>query len=239
MHSKKSKKSNRINDSKLKDSSNKKGSSKKKESVIGGNKFSKNGSKKGSNTYINKSKNDIENENEISESQSNDISKSSTYTIKQGSFTSSKKNSKIIKNNENKNSNLNKSNKSNNSKKSSVKERSKSSCSTIINSEIPLDDQGIKFELIKELKKIYGNKIDKALKGQNNNYSILDLIVQELKLEKNQRKKEIKQNSENKDKEKISEINIDNILLNKEFLAKYEKELQFKLQLYNQKMKKR
>ena len=223
----------------MKDSSNKKGSSKKKESVIGGNKFSKNGSKKGSNTYINKSKNDIENENEISESQSNDISKSSAYTIKQGSFTSSKKNSKIIKNNENKNSNLNKSNKSNNSKKSSVKERSKSSCSTIINSEIPLDNQGIKFELIKELKKIYGNKIDKALKGQNNNYSILDLIVQELKLEKNQRKKEIKQNSENKDKEKISEINKDNILLNKEFLAKYEKELEFKLQLYNQKMKKR
>ena len=76
------------------------------------------------------------------------------------------------------------------------------------------------------------------MQGQNNNY-ILDLIIQELKLEKNQKKKENKQNSETKDKEKINEINLDDISLNKEFLKKNEKQLQFKLQLYNQKMKKR
>ena len=45
-----------------------------------------------------------------------------------------------------------------NSRKSSIKTKSKSSASTIINSEIPLDTQGFKFELIKELKKLYGKK---------------------------------------------------------------------------------
>ena len=256
LHSKKSKKSNKINDSKLQNSSNKKGSSKKKDNIIGGNKISNNiSNKKGNNhTNTNKSKNDFENENEISESQSNDISKSSVYTIHQKSDASSKKNSKISKKNEksekNKNSNLNL-NKTNNSKKS-IKEKSKSSCSTIINSEIPLDDKGLKYELIKELKKIYGNQIGKALQSPNNDY-ILDLILQDLKMAKkleNQKKKENLQNSEskdnkdNKDKDKISidkngELNLEDILLNKEFLIKNEKQLQLKLQMYNQRLKRR
>ena len=241
LHSKKSKKSNRINDSKLQDSSNKKNSTKKKESVLGGNTLSNNASsKKGTNT--NKSKNDIDNENEISESQSNDISKSSVYTIHQKSVASSRsKNSKASKKS---NKNLNK---SNNSKKSSIKEktRTKSSSSTIINSEIPLDDQGFKFELVKELKKIYGNKIDKVLQGPNNSYSNLDYFLQDLKLinkqEKIRQKKE--QNSASKAGEKnIDDKNIDindNDLLSKEFLIKNQKQLQLMLQSYNQKIKKR
>ena len=241
LHSKKSKKSNRINDSKLQESSNKKGSSKKKESVIGGNKVAKNLSNKKGSRDTNKSKNENENENEISESQSNDISKSSVYTIHEGSAISSHKNSKISKKSEKNNLN-----KSKNSKKSSIKEKTRSSSSTIINSEIPLDDKGFKFELIKELKKIYGNKIGKVLQGPNNSYSNLDLILQDLKMVKKQEKKmrrEMQQNSENKDKDKNSidknsEINED-ALLNKEFLIKNEKQLQLMLQIYNQKLKKK
>ena len=250
LHSKKSKKSNKINDSKIQNSSNKKGSSKKKDNIIGGNKISNNISNK-KNNHTNKSKHDFENENEITESQSNDISKSSVYTIHQKSNASSKKNSKISKKNEkNKNSNLNL-NKTNNSKKS-IKEKSKSSCSTIINSEIPLDDKGLKYELIKELKKIYGNQIGKALQSPNNSY-ILDLILQDLKMAKKlekQKKLQNQQNSENKDNkdkdkdektsiDKNNELNLDDILLNKEFLIKNEKLLQLKLQMYNQKLKKR
>ena len=246
LHSKKSKKSNRIDDSKFQDSSNKKGSSKKKESVVGGAKKSiKSSSKKGSHVNTNKSNNDFENENDLSESQSNDISKSSVYTIPQGqkSVASSKKNSKISKKNEN-NNNLNKSNKSNISKKS----KSKSSCSTIINSEIPLDDKELKYELIKELKKMYGNKLDKALFENNN---ILDIIIQDLKLTKKQenlRKKENQQKTESKDQDKDKEksedknidiYNTDDVFLNKEFLKKNQKQLQQKLQMYNQKLKQR
>ena len=244
LHSKKSKKSNRIDDSKFQDSSNKKGSSKKKESVVGGGKKSiKSSSKKGSHVNTNKSNNDFENENDLSESQSNDISKSSVYTIPQGqkSVASSKKNSKISKKNEN-NNNLNKSNKSNISKKS----KSKSSCSTIINSEIPLDDKELKYELIKELKKMYGNKLDKALFENNN---ILDIIIQDLKLTKKQdnlRKKEIQQKTESKDQDKEKSIdknidiyNTDDVFLSKEFLKRNQKQLQQKLQMYNQKLKQR
>ena len=244
LHSKKSKKSNRIDDSKFQDSSNKKGSSKKKESVVGGGKKSINSSsKKGSHANTNKSNNDFENENDLSESQSNDISKSSVYTIPQGqkSVASSKKNSKISKKNEN-NNNLNKSNKSNISKKS----KSKSSCSTIINSEIPLDDKELKYELIKELKKMYGNKLDKALFENNN---VLDIIIQDLKLTKKQdnlRKKEIQQKTESKDQDKEKSIdknidiyNTDDVFLSKEFLKRNQKQLQQKLQMYNQKLKQR
>ena len=247
LHSKKSKKSNRIDDSKFQDSSNKKGSSKKKESVVGGGKKSINSSsKKGSHVNTNKSNNDFENENDLSESQSNDISKSSVYTIPQGqkSVASSKKNSKISKKNENNNNNLNKSNKSNISKKS----KSKSSCSTIINSEIPLDDKELKYELIKELKKMYGNKLDKALFENNN---VLDIIIQDLKLTKKQenlRKKESQQKTESKDQDKDKEksidknidiYNTDDVFLSKEFLKRNQKQLQQKLQMYNQKLKQR
>ena len=157
---------------------------------------------------------------------------------------SSQKNSKISKKNEKKISKTNL-NKSNNSKKSSIKEKTRSSCSTIINSEIPLDDRAFKFELIKELKKIYGNKIGKELQGPNNSFSNLDLVLQDLKLAKKQEKqlrKEMQQISESKDKEKADkniELNNEDALLNKEFLIKNQKQLQLMLQIYNQKFRKR
>lgn len=240
LHSKKSKNSNRINDSKLQESSNKNTSSKKKESVLGGNnKVSNNASsKKGNKSNTNNSKNNDENEEEITESLSNDISKSSIYTIHEGSKASSgSKNSK-----KNKNSNLNK---SKNSKKSSNKGNSnRSSCSTIINSEVPLGDQGFKSELVKELQKIYGNKMAKVLQGPNNSFSNLDLVIQELKMAKKQEKQmRMQQSSDSKDKnidDKINEINsIEDIYLNKEFLIKNQKQIQQFLQMHSQNLKKR
>ena len=240
LHSKKSKNSNRINDSKLQESSNKNTSSKKKESVLGGNnKVSNNASsKKGNKSNTNNSKNNDENEEEITESLSNDISKSSIYTIHEGSKASSgSKNSK-----KNKNSNLNK---SKNSKKSSNKGNSnRSSCSTIINSEVPLGDQGFKSELVKELQKIYRNKMAKVLQGPNNSFSNLDLVIQELKMAKKQEKQmRMQQSSDSKDKnidDKINEINsIEDIYLNKEFLIKNQKQIQQFLQMHSQNLKKR
>ena len=240
LHSKKSKNSNRVNDSKLQESSNKNTSSKKKESVLGGNNkvTNKSSSKKGNKSNTNNSKNDNENEEEITESLSNDISKSSIYTIQEGSKASlGSKNSK-----KNKNSNLNK---SKNSKKSSNKGNSnRSSCSTIINSEVPLGDQGFKSELVKELQKIYGNKMAKVLQGPNNSFSNLDLVIQELKMAKKQEKQmRMQQNSNSKDKnidDKINEINsIEDIYLNKEFLIKNQKQIQQFLQMHSQNLKRR
>ena len=240
LHSKKSKNSNRVNDSKLQESSNKNTSSKKKESVLGGNNkaSNKSSSKKGNKSNTNNSKNDNEIEEEITESLINDISKSSIYTIHEGSKASSgSKNSK-----KNKNSNLNK---SKNSKKSSNKGNSnRSSCSTIINSEVPLGDQGFKSELVKELQKIYGNKMAKVLQGPNNSFSNLDLVIQELKMAKNQEKQmRMQQSSDSKDKnidDKINEINsIEDIYLNKEFLIKNQKQIQQFLQMHSQNLKRK
>ena len=240
LHSKKSKNSNRVNDSKLQESSNKNTSSKKKESVLGGNNkaSNKSSSKKGNKSNTNNSKNDNEIEEEITESLINDISKSSIYTIHEGSKASSgSKNSK-----KNKNSNLNK---SKNSKKSSNKGNSnRSSCSTIINSEMPLGDQGFKSELVKELQKIYGNKMAKVLQGPNNSFSNLDLVIQELKMAKNQEKQmRMQQSSDSKDKnidDKINEINsIEDIYLNKEFLIKNQKQIQQFLQMHSQNLKRK
>jgi hypothetical protein len=224
----------------LQESSNKNTSSKKKESVLGGNNkaSNKSSSKKGNKSNTNNSKNDNEIEEEITESLINDISKSSIYTIHEGSKASSgSKNSK-----KNKNSNLNK---SKNSKKSSNKGNSnRSSCSTIINSEMPLGDQGFKSELVKELQKIYGNKMAKVLQGPNNSFSNLDLVIQELKMAKNQEKQmRMQQSSDSKDKnidDKINEINsIEDIYLNKEFLIKNQKQIQQFLQMHSQNLKRR
>lgn len=239
LHSKKSKKSNKIVDSKLEESSHKKISSKKNVQESKHKTTNNNSTKKEKAINTIKNQNEDENNNEVTESQ--DISKSSIYTIHQGSAVSSKRSNKIEKNTQKKNT---KSNKSNISKKSSIKDRS--SNSTIINNEIPLDDQGFKTELIKELKKIYGNKIGKTLQGPNNSFSNLDLIIQDLKLAKKQERLMKKGNQNlSESKEKISaeknDTSVDGIspMLNKEFILKNEKQLQIMLQIYNQKLKSR
>ena len=166
----------------------------------------------------------------ISESQSNislndDISKSSVYTnsLRPAPNPHEKKLEK-------------KNNNEQNSRKSSIKTKSKSSASTIINSEIPLDTQGFKYELIKELKKLYGKKIAKVLQGPNNSYSNLDLVLQEFKLAKKQEKlmKNPEKNSASKSNVNLSS---EETILTKDFLLKNERLLQLMLQICDQKLK--
>jgi hypothetical protein len=109
---------------------------------------------------------------------------------------------------------------------------------------VPLGDQGFKSELVKELQKIYGNKMAKVLQGPNNSFSNLDLVIQELKMAKKQEKQmRMQQNSNSKDKnidDKINEINsIEDIYLNKEFLIKNQKQIQQFLQMHSQNLKRR
>jgi hypothetical protein len=109
---------------------------------------------------------------------------------------------------------------------------------------MPLGDQGFKSELVKELQKIYGNKMAKVLQGPNNSFSNLDLVIQELKMAKNQEKQmRMQQSSDSKDKnidDKINEINsIEDIYLNKEFLIKNQKQIQQFLQMHSQNLKRK
>ena len=130
-----------------------------------------------------------------------------------------------------------------NSRKSSIKTKSKSSASTIINSEIPLDTQGFKFELVKELKKLYGKKIGKVLQGPNNSYSNLDLVLQEFKLAKKQEKllkkamKSQNTTKNNNNVDKNSNISSEESILTKDFLLKNERLLQLMLQICDKKLK--
>ena len=242
LHSKKSK-SKKNNNQKIIDESNSKynnESSNKKSNTKNKNKINNN-----NNTGTNSKNNNINNKNSttkksakkqshttskknLTEMQSNislndDISKSSVYTnsLRPAPNPNEKKAEK--KNNEN-------------SRKSSIKTKSKSSSSTIINSEIPLDTQGFKYELIKELKKLYGKKIGKVLQGPNNSYSNLDLVLQEFKLAKKQEKimKKAEKNSENKSNANLSS---EETILTKDFLLKNERLLQLMLQICDQKLK--
>ena len=254
LHSKKSKSKNRENiidasNSKYKDSTNKKieGSTtnKKNKNKINSNNtgsISNNKNNKTNKKSAKKQSRTTSKKNNISENQSNissnnDISKSSIYT----------NSLRPAPNPHEKKLNLGdkKDNLEPNSRKSSIKTKSKSSSCSIINSEIPLDTQGFKFELIKELKKLYGNKIGKALQGPNNSYSNLDIVLQEFKLAKKQEKlikKSMKsQNSTKNDKNSASKSNgnlsSEEPILTRDFLFKNERLLQLMLQICDQKLK--
>ena len=254
LHSKKSKSKNRQNiidasNSKFKESSNKKieGSTtnKKNKNKINSNntgsmsnnknnKTNKKSSKKQSLTTSKKNNLSINQSNITS---NNDISKSSVYTNSLRPAPNPHEKKLVIGDKKN--------NLEPNSRKSSIKSKSKSSSSSIINSEIPLDTQGFKFELIKELKKLYGKKIGKALQGPNNSYSNLDIVLQEFKLAKKQEKlikKSMKSQNETKnDKNSASKSNAnissEEPILTRDFLLKNERLLQLMLQICDQKLK--
>ena len=187
----------------------------------------------------------LQKKNNLTESQSNmssnnDISKSSVYT--NSLRPAPNPHEKKLGIGEKKN------NLEPNSRKSTIKTKSKSSSTSIINSEIPLDTQGFKFELIKELKKLYGKKIGKVLQGPNNSYSNLDIVLQEFKLAKKQEKlikKSMKsQNTTKNDKiEKNSasksnaNLSSEEPILTRDFLLKNERLLQLMLQICDQKLK--
>ena len=259
LHSKKSKSKNRQNiidasNSKFKDSSNKKieGSTtnKKQKNKINNNntgsmsnnnknnKTNKKSSKKQSGGTTSKKNNLTESQSNMSSN--NDISKSSVYT--NSLRPAPNPHEKKLGIGEKKN------NLEPNSRKSTIKTKSKSSSTSIINSEIPLDTQGFKFELIKELKKLYGKKIGKVLQGPNNSYSNLDIVLQEIKLAKKQEKlikKSMKsQNTTKNDKiEKNSasksnaNLSSEEPILTRDFLLKNERLLQLMLQICDQKLK--
>ena len=259
LHSKKSKSKNRQNiidasNSKFKDSSNKKieGSTtnKKQKNKINNNntgsmsnnnknnKTNKKSSKKQSGGTTSKKNNLTESQSNMSSN--NDISKSSVYT--NSLRPAPNPHEKKLGIGEKKN------NLEPNSRKSTIKTKSKSSSTSIINSEIPLDTQGFKFELIKELKKLYGKKIGKVLQGPNNSYSNLDIVLQEFKLAKKQEKlikKSMKsQNTTKNDKiEKNSasksnaNLSSEEPILTRDFLLKNERLLQLMLQICDQKLK--
>ena len=259
LHSKKSKSKNRQNiidasNSKFKDSSNKKieGSTtnKKQKNKINNNntgsmsnnnknnKTNKKSSKKQSGGTTSKKNNLTESQSNMSSN--NDISKSSVYT--NSLRPAPNPHEKKLGIGEKKN------NLEPNSRKSTIKTKSKSSSTSIINSEIPLDTQGFKFELIKGLKKLYGKKIGKVLQGPNNSYSNLDIVLQEFKLAKKQEKlikKSMKsQNTTKNDKiEKNSasksnaNLSSEEPILTRDFLLKNERLLQLMLQICDQKLK--
>lgn len=259
LHSKKSKSKNRQNiidasNSKFKDSSNKKieGSTtnkKQKNKISNNNTGSMSNNNKNNKTNKKSSKKQsggtTSKKNNLTESQSNmssnnDISKSSVYT--NSLRPAPNPHEKKLGIGEKKN------NLEPNSRKSTIKTKSKSSSTSIINSEIPLDTQGFKFELIKELKKLYGKKIGKVLQGPNNSYSNLDIVLQEFKLAKKQEKlikKSMKsQNTTKNDKiEKNSasksnaNLSSEEPILTRDFLLKNERLLQLMLQICDQKLK--
>ena len=244
LHSKKSKskKQQKILDesnSKLNESSNKK--SKNKNKLTNNNNTGSNSKKNNINNQIYKNNTNKKStkkqsrttskKNNLTQTQSNislndDISKSSVYT-----------NSLRPAPNPNEKKAEKKNLEAQNSRKSSIKTKSKSSASTIINSEIPLDTQGFKFELIKELKKLYGKKIGKVLQGPNNSYSNLDLVLQEFKLAKKQEK--LMKNAEKNSASKSNNANLssEDTILTRDFLLKNERLLQLMLQICDQKLK--
>ena len=253
LHSKKSKSKNRQNiidesNSKYKDSTTKKieGSTNKKNKnkinsnntgSISNNKNSKTNKKSAKKQSRTTSKKNNISENQSNISSNNDISKSSVYTNSLRPAPNPHEKKLVLGDKKN--------NLEPNSRKSSIKTKSKSSSSSIINSEIPLDTQGFKFELVKELKKLYGNKIGKALQGPNNSYSNLDIVLQEFKLAKKQEKlikKSMKsQNSTKNDKNSESKSNAnlssEEPILTRDFLLKNERLLQLMLQICDQKLK--
>ena len=253
LHSKKSKSKNRQNiidesNSKYKDSTTKKieGSTNKKNKnkinsnntgSISNNKNNKTNKKSAKKQSRTTSKKNNISENQSNISSNNDISKSSVYTNSLRPAPNPHEKKLVLGDK--------KDNLEQNSRKSSIKTKSKSSSSSIIISEIPLDTQGFKFELVKELKKLYGNKIGKALQGPNNSYSNLDIVLQEFKLAKKQEKlikKSMKsQNSTKNDKNSASKSNAnlssEEPILTRDFLLKNERLLQLMLQICDQKLK--
>ena len=245
LHSKKSKSKNRQNiidasNSKFKDSSNKKieGSTtnKKQKNKINNNntgsmsnnnknnKTNKKSSKKQSGGTTSKKNNLTESQSNMSSN--NDISKSSVYT--NSLRPAPNPHEKKLGIGEKKN------NLEPNSRKSTIKTKSKSSSTSIINSEIPLDTQGFKFELIKELKKLYGKKIGKVLQGFKLAKKQEKLIKKSMKSQNTTKNDKIEKNSASKSNANLSS---EEPILTRDFLLKNERLLQLMLQICDQKLK--
>ena len=108
----------------------------------------------------------------------------------------------------------------NNNNKSEVK-NTKSSSSSILE-KLPLSNEELQYEIMKELHRIYGNKLDRVLLNYNaqNSQSVIDLIIRNIKLAR-QKTMKIANRIPNPDD-----------LVTKEFIHRYNKELQYILKYY-------
>ena len=104
-----------------------------------------------------------------------------------------------------------------------------SSKASSILEELPMDDEEIKYEIIKQFRRLYGNKLDRIFLKQNlqNSQNILEIILRNIKLA---RTKMLKLENRIPDPDD---------LLTKEFMHRYEKELQYILNYYKNMKKKR
>ena len=166
------------------------------------------------NSYNNISKQD----NTPSEKKSNrNISKTSSIKNVSNKSNKSKNKSNISQSDISKTSILTN---PNNNNKSEVK-NTKSSSSSILE-ELPLSNEELQYEIMKELHRIYGNKLDRVLLNYNaqNSQSVIDLIIRNIKLAR-QKTMKIANRIPNPDD-----------LVTKEFIHRYNKELQYILKYY-------
>jgi hypothetical protein len=184
----------------------------------------KNSNRKTTNNNINNIKNNNNNNNNnniktnssVREESQSDISKSSINSMRKNSTRESKK--KISDSNKKDNNNNNNKNK---------KETLNTSSSLL--EEVPLSDEEFKFELMRELRRLYGNEFEKIFPKNNKkqNNEILEIMLKNIK---NARTKMM--SSENK-------IPDPDDLLTRDFMHRYQKELQYIINYYkNQKKRK-
>ena len=203
---------------------NKKSSNKKSDHKISTNKKEEsyvetksNRSKRSQKSQRQTEENDNDNDNENEES-ANDISKSSVYTNaheKSAKSTASKKSETSKKNKSNKSITNSEKNKNGTSSKKSIKSSQKKfNYKDLLGIEIPMSDEEIKYEIMKELKKLYGAKAKQYF-----NKNFLDLIIENVKLARKTILK-LETGAEPDD------------FFSREFLLKYQKEIQKILKYY-------
>ena len=114
------------------------------------------------------------------------------------------------------------------SKKKTQNKNTTSENSSILE-ELPMDDEEFKYEIIKEFRRLYGNKLDRVFLKHNiqNSHDMLEIILRNIKLARQKMMK-----IENR-------IPDPDDLLTKEYMNRYEKELQYILDYYNKEKKKR
>ena len=168
---------------------------------------SKKNSDKKSNNNLNKEKPNKSNNENLTQS---DISKSSVQT-NQSKKKSSRKNTD-----------------KNPSKKNSRQNTSNQNQSSILE-ELPMDDEEFKYEIMKEFRRLYGNKLDRIFVKNNlqNSHDTLEIILRNIKLARQKMLKIANRIPEPDD------------LMTKEFMQRYEKELQYILNFYKNEKKKR
>ena len=191
--------------------SNKKNLTKKKENKISTNKkeqsFTDNKSQRSQ-----KMEREIE-DNENEESASN-ISKSSVYTNDQEKSIKSSASKKNEISKKNKSITNSEKNKELTSTQKQTKSNKKYNIKEILNVEIPMTDKEIKYEIMKEIKRLYGEKSKKYF-----NKSFLEVIIENIKLA---RKAILKMETGVEPDDNFS----------KEFILKYKKEIQKILKYY-------